>query len=106
MRDARGIAVVGKAPRQPVSDAQPTLGHRKQHDAAVRRDTPAVKGDGDFLAASRWKQEREEIIAGHGGRGCREGTNGISVSNHILRQINALRYAYQPQNQGLMNKAA
>ena len=33
--DARGIAIVGKAARQPVRDPEPALGHRQQHDAAV-----------------------------------------------------------------------
>ena len=33
--DARGIATIGKAMRQSFGDRQATLGHRKQHDAAV-----------------------------------------------------------------------
>jgi hypothetical protein len=35
MKDARGIATVGKAARQPIRDAKPTLGHRQQHHAAI-----------------------------------------------------------------------
>jgi len=72
MADARGIAMVGKAARQPVGDAKTLLGHRQQHDAAIGGEAAAIKSGCDFLAANGWKQERQEIIVGHGGRGRRE----------------------------------
>jgi hypothetical protein len=47
------------------------------HAPAIRGDAPAVEGCGDFLAANRWKREREQIIFGHGERGWHEMANGI-----------------------------
>ncbi len=72
MADARWIAMVGKAARQPVGDAKTLLGHRQQHHAAIGCEAAAVKIGCDFLAANGWKRKRQEIIVGHGGRGRRE----------------------------------
>ena len=35
MKDACGIATVGKASRQPIGDAKAALSHRKQHHATI-----------------------------------------------------------------------
>ena len=66
--DARGIALIGEAARQTIGDAEPALGHRKQQDAAVAGDAPAIESGDDFFAANRWKLERQEAIFDHGGR--------------------------------------
>ena len=84
--------------------AKTRIAHRQQHDAAVGADATAIERGCDFLAGDRWKRERQEVIVGHGERGWREVANGIGVSNHTLRQINALSYVRQPQNHPLMNK--
>jgi hypothetical protein len=55
--------------RQPIRDAKPPLGHRQQHHAAVRSQTPTVESGGDFLRPNGWKRERQKIIIGHGERG-------------------------------------
>jgi predicted amidohydrolase len=60
------IATVGKAARQLISNAEASLGHRQQHDAAVRCETTAIEGGCYLLARNGWKREREEIIVGHG----------------------------------------
>jgi hypothetical protein len=69
MSDARGIAPIGKTARQPIRDAKPTLGHRQQHHAAVRRQAPAIESRCDFLGPHGWKREWQKIIVGHGGWG-------------------------------------
>src|SRR5208282_5207254 len=104
MKDARGIATVGKAARQPIRDAKPTLGHRQQHHAAIGGQAAAVKSGGDFLAPDGWKRERQKIIIGHGERGVGGAAIRIGVSNQILRYISALRYARQPKITPVMNK--
>ena len=97
MKDARGIATVGKATRQPIGDAKPTLGHRKQHHPAIRGEPSAIESGCDFLAPDGWKRERQQTIVGHGGRGVGEVAKRIGVSNQILRYINAFRHARQPK---------
>ena len=93
MKDARGIATVGKGARQPIRDAKPTLGHRQQHHPAIRGQTSAVKSGGDLLGPDGWKRDRQEIIVGHGERGVGSVAIRICVSNQILRYISALRHA-------------
>jgi len=55
VRDARRIAPIGKATRQSFRDRQPLLGHRKQHHAAIRSQSPAIEGGGHRFAANGWK---------------------------------------------------
>ena len=78
MRDARRIAAVGKTARQPIRHAKPTLGHRQQHDAAVRGEAAAIESGCDFLARNGWKRERQEIIVGHGERGVARKARGLA----------------------------
>jgi hypothetical protein len=73
MNDARRIATVGKAARQAICDAKPTLGHRQQHHAAIRSQTATVESGRHFLAPDGWKRKRQKIIVGHGERGVAEG---------------------------------
>ena len=44
--------------------------------AAIRGQSSAVKSGDDFLATDAWKQERQEIIIGHGERGL----GGVAIS--------------------------
>jgi hypothetical protein len=65
--------MIGKTARQSIGDAEPSLGHRQQHDAAVRCETTTIEGGCDLLARNGWKRERQEIIVGHGECGGRDG---------------------------------
>jgi hypothetical protein len=55
MRDAQRVAAIGKPMRQSLRDPQPTLGHRKQHNAAIRGQSPAIESRSDRLSANGWK---------------------------------------------------
>jgi hypothetical protein len=90
MKDARGIATVGKAARQPIGDAKPTLGHRQQHHAAIRGQASAVKSGGDFLGPDGWKRERQEIIVGHGERG----VGGVAIRIGVATKSYAISAPY------------
>ena len=57
MADACRIAVIWKAARQPVGESKALLGHRQQHDAAVRREPAAVESGCDFLAGNGRKRK-------------------------------------------------
>ena len=67
--DARRIATIGHQTRQTRRDAEPSLGHRKQHHAAIRGKPSAVEIGCDLPAPDGWKRELEGPIVGHGGRG-------------------------------------
>jgi len=41
--DAQWIATIGETARQPLRDPETTLGHRQQHDAAIRGERPPSK---------------------------------------------------------------
>jgi hypothetical protein len=69
MGDAILIAPVGNHLGKPIGDVEPTLRLGEQHDAAIRSDPSAIKGGGDLLPLNGWKEERQQIIVGHGGRG-------------------------------------
>ncbi len=99
------MATIRKRVREPVGDPQTTLGHRQQHDAAVRREATAVEIGCDFLAGDGWKRKRQDRSVGHGGRGWRDALEWIGVSNQILRRIRRLRHARQPQITRLVNKS-
>ena len=68
----RWIATVGKTARQSLGDAKAPLGHRQQHNAAIRGEASAIESTCDLLARNGWKRERQEIIVGHGERAARE----------------------------------
>ena len=55
VRDAQRVAAIGKPMRQSLRDPQPTLGHRKQHHAAIRGQSPAIESRSDRLSANGWK---------------------------------------------------
>ena len=81
------------------------LGHRQQHDAAVRREAAAVEIGCDFLARDGWKRERRNRSVGHGERGWRDEMEWIGVSSQILRRISVLCHVLQPRNAHLVNKS-
>jgi hypothetical protein len=41
--------------RQSLRDPQPTLGRQKQHHAATRGQSPAIKSRSDRVSANGWK---------------------------------------------------
>ena len=51
--DARGIAAVRNAARQPFGDPEAALRQREQHDAAIRSETPTIKSGGHFFSVRR-----------------------------------------------------
>ena len=60
VRDQQRIALVGDQRGQPVGDAQPPLGSRQQHHAAIGSDASAIERGSDFLASDGWKTERQQ----------------------------------------------
>jgi len=78
MGDPVRIAAVRDHLRQPIGNAEPTIGLGQQHDPAIGTDPPAVKGGGDLLALDGWKRERQQVIVGHGGCGSLECRKGIA----------------------------
>ena len=105
VRNPGRSAPIWKRRGEPVGDPQTALGHRQQHDAAVRRETTAVEIRCDFLAGYGWKRERQDRNVGHGERGWRDALEWIGVSNQILRRINVLCHVRQPRNAHLVNKS-
>jgi hypothetical protein len=104
MDDPARIALVRDHGREPRGDAEPPLGLRQQHDAAIRGDPAAVNGGSHLLARYGWKRERQQAIVGHGGCGALQSAARIGFSNQILAQINSLRYTHQPKSARAMNK--
>ena len=72
VRDARRIADVRNAAREPFGDPEPALGQRQQHDAAVRSDPTAIEGGADFLAGAAGKEKAAVVSSSMAGvaRGC------------------------------------
>jgi hypothetical protein len=76
--DARGIASIGKEARQPLGNPETTLGHRQQHDSAIRRKPSAIESGRDLFAGNGWKRKRRETIIRHGERGVCDAENGLA----------------------------
>jgi hypothetical protein len=67
----RRVAPIREHPGQLVGQAETPLGHREKHHAPVRGQPTAVEGSCDFLGVNGWKEEWQNRIVGHGGRGVR-----------------------------------
>ena len=64
-----GVAPLPDAARQRLAQAEPAFRHAQQNQSAVRRDQTAPEIGSHLLALYGWKNERENAIFGHGGRG-------------------------------------
>lgn len=69
MVDARAIAPVDKAARQPLGETEASFHIAQHQDAAVRRPRAAVERHAHLLAANGWQGERQKVIVMHGGCG-------------------------------------
>jgi hypothetical protein len=49
--------------------AIPPLGHRQQHDVAIRRKPSAIESGRDLFGRNGWKRKRPKTIIDHGRRG-------------------------------------
>jgi hypothetical protein len=78
MCDAGRIAPLGKNARQFLRDLGMTVSQRQQHDACIRRQSPAIESGCDLLASDRWKYEGQNRIVDHGGCG------GLDVSAELV----------------------
>lgn len=76
----------------------------EQHDAAIRRDAPAIERGCDFLALDGWKGEDGKRIVCHGGRGTSVKPERAGVSNRTLHRFSALCHARHPPDSAVVNK--
>ena len=67
--DTQRIAVIRDHTGQRLGQPELLVGTRQQQHAAVRGETSAIKGGGDFFAADGWQRERQQGIVVHGGCG-------------------------------------
>ncbi len=101
--DARGIARIREAAREPLGDPEPALDFAQKENAGVRGEAPAVEGGADFLAADGWQIEGKKAIVSHGGCGAPVGSCGVRLDNQNIHEINTLCYIRQPKIAPLVN---
>ena len=104
MDDAAGITGVGDLGCKLVGQAETPFGKAEQHDAAIRCQTAAVEGGGEFLATDAWQAEGPQSILAHGGRGGLRLVATLGLDTQSVNAIRSLRDARQPSPAMPVNK--
>ena len=85
------------------ADAELSLVHRQQHDAAIRVQTTAIKGR-TLLARKCWKREQQKVNVGHSRRvWWARRRDGLVLATRLCAN-QGLRHAHQTQNARVTNK--
>ena len=105
MGDPGRIAAVADALRQQSRQSEAAFSFAQKHQAAIRRNRPAIESRRHFLAANGWNIEGKKAIVMHGGCGSFDAAVGHRLDNEFLQQINRLSYTRHPKITPLMNNS-
>jgi len=97
MGDPGRITSIPHALRQQSRQSEAAFGLAQKHQAAIRRNRPAIESRRHFLAANGWNIEGKKAIVMHGGCGSFEVAVGYRLDNEFLQQINRLSHTRQPE---------
>jgi hypothetical protein len=75
-----------------LAEPEPPIGRGEQHHPAIRGDSPAVEGGGDFLARDRWQVKGQRPIIVHGELVAPQSLCACCIGDRIMPRLRVSDY--------------